>query len=239
MQATARRTASPPEDGCRVWGPLVSAVLGLVVAGGCSSTTDARPRFRIEIAPSSVSLSVHDQTALRASVVDATGRTVPNGAVFWSTEDASIATISPTGLVTGESPGRARVAASAEGVTGTATVTVSAPVIASVAIVPQNVTVLRGATAQLQAAAYDQSGHAIGGLSTQWGSSDQSIATVDASGLVTGVNAGRTVVTAAIAGQFASATIVVTSPGGGGGGGGDGHHHHHGHHGGGGNGGNG
>ena len=50
------------------------------------------------------------------------------------------------------------------------------------------------------------------GLSATWGSSEQTVATVNASGTVTGVSPGRATVTVSVAGRVAPATIIVATP---------------------------
>lgn len=64
--------------------------------------------------------------------------------------------------------------------------------------------VAHGSTTQLTATTTPAGGHVL------WGTSDPSKATVDASGLVTGVAAGQAVVTAYFGGLTASCTVTVT-----------------------------
>jgi hypothetical protein len=193
--------------------PAIAAVAALVVSGGgCSGPTGIQNVSAIRIQPSAIALIVPRQTTLRASAVDAAGRVVAMDQLYWSSEDTTIATVSSGGVVTAVTPGVARIAASAEGVTGIAIVTVSAVTVAEVVVVPETLRVAPTATGQLRATAYDASGNVVTGLSTAWGSSDQSVATVNSSGTVTGVGQGTATVTAAIAGQVASATIIVATP---------------------------
>ena len=118
----------------------------------------------------------------------------------------------PPHVVTAAATGRVNVAASAGGVTGIAIVTVSPVSVADVVVVPETLTVMPKGTGQLNAAAFGPSGNEVAGLSVVWGSSHQSVATVDASGRVTGVTPGISTVTAAMAGRVASATVVVEKP---------------------------
>ncbi|GEM_PF-3719712 len=197
---------------CR-WVPAIAAVASLVISGsGCSAPTGIQTVSAIRIQPSAIALLVPRQTTLRATAVDARGRVVTMDQVYWSSEDTTIATVSSSGVVTAVTPGRARIAASAEGVTGIAVVTVSAVTVAEVVVVPETLRVVPNAMGQLRATAYDASGNVVTGLSAVWGSSAQSVATVNSSGTVTGVAPGTATVTAAIAGQVASATIVVATP---------------------------
>jgi trimeric autotransporter adhesin len=195
------------------WMPAIAAVASMVTSGGgCSGSTGIETVSAIRIQPSAIALLVLRQTTLRATAVDAAGRMVTMGQVYWSSEDTTIATVSTSGVVTAVTPGRARIAASAEGVTGVATVTVSVVTVAEVVVVPETLRVAPNGMGQLRATAYDASGNVVTGLSAVWGSSEQSVATVNSTGTVTGVSPGSATATAAIAGQVASATIFVATP---------------------------
>ena len=62
--------------------------------------------------------------------------------------------------------------------------------VASVSVSPSDATVEVGATLQLTAEARDAEGNVISRCSPSWSSSDESVATVDSDGLVTGIAAG-------------------------------------------------
>jgi Bacterial Ig-like domain (group 2) len=201
------------QGGSHRWVRAIAAVACLVISGGgCSGPTGIQAVSAIRVQPSAIALLVPRQTTLRATAVDAAGRVLAMSRVYWSSEDTTIATVSSSGVVTAVTPGRARIAASAEGVTGIAIVTISAVTVAEVVVLPETLTVTPNATGQLRATAYDPSGNVVTGLSAAWGSSEPSVATVSASGTVTGVSPGMATVTAAIAGRVASATIRVATP---------------------------
>ena len=66
-----------------------------------------------------------------------------------------------------------------------------------------------GTTVQLTGEAMDANGHAVATAQFSWESSDVAIATVDASGLVTGVGVGTVTITASAGGRQGSAEITV------------------------------
>ena len=66
-----------------------------------------------------------------------------------------------------------------------------------------------GETVRLRAAVRDQNGQAMPGASVTWSSDSASVATVDASGLVTAAGNGTAMVTASVAEARASAAITV------------------------------
>lgn len=90
------------------------------------------------------------------------------------------------------------------------------PTYTSLTVSPSSGSVQVGATLQLAATPRDQYGAAMSGLgSAQWSSSSSAVATVSASGLVTGVAAGTATITATLASggttKTATATITVTT----------------------------
>ena len=84
------------------------------------------------------------------------------------------------------------------------------PAVASVVVTPENPTLVSlGETVQLTASARDASGNTISGKTFTWSSSDVSIVTVNASGLVTAVANGTTSVKATTDGIPGSASATV------------------------------
>jgi hypothetical protein len=72
-------------------------------------------------------------------------------------------------------------------------------------------TIMIGQTVQLTATVRDLHGNALG-VSVRWSSSDTLVATVSATGLVTGVAAGTAVITATAGRESDSATVTVLAP---------------------------
>lgn len=79
----------------------------------------------------------------------------------------------------------------------------------SVAVTPSPASVRVGGTVQLTATPYDAVGAAIGGKTATWSSSNTAVATVNGSGLVTGVSPGTTTISATIDGYTGSAPLTV------------------------------
>ncbi len=84
--------------------------------------------------------------------------------------------------------------------------------VASVSTSPSAATVIFGNTTQLSATTKDASGNALSGRAVTWASSDGTVATVDAAGLVTATGAGTATITATSEGKSGSAVITVTKP---------------------------
>ena len=66
-------------------------------------------------------------------------------------------------------------------------------------------------TLQLQAVARDAAGLAVAGVMISWTSSDQAVATVSSTGLVTAVAEGPSTITAAVLTASSSAQLTVTT----------------------------
>ena len=79
----------------------------------------------------------------------------------------------------------------------------------SVAIVAPQTILVVGATVQLTASVYDQSGARIPNATVAWRSLTPTIATVSASGLVTGVSTGSATIEAESSGKTAQITLTV------------------------------
>ncbi len=79
----------------------------------------------VEVLPASASVSVGSSVQLRAIARTSTGQKIPGAAFAWSSSVPSIASVDQSGTVTGVSAGTATISASASGVTGTSSVSVS------------------------------------------------------------------------------------------------------------------
>ena len=88
--------------------------------------------------------------------------------------------------------------------------------VASVAVTPASVSVLVAGLVQLNAEPRSANGTALTGRTVTWASSDVSVASVSATGLVTGVAPGSVTITAISEGVDGTATVTVlaSSPGG-------------------------
>ncbi len=162
------------------------------------------------VSPATVELTALATTVqLTAEVRDQDGRVMSGVTVTWSSDDTSVASVGASGLVTAVANGQATITASRESASGSAAVTVMQSV-ASVQVSPATVELAAlGATVQLTAEAFDGNGHAVATAEFSWESSDVAIATVDASGLVTGVAVGTVTITASAGGGQGTAEITV------------------------------
>ncbi|MBR1822121.1 MAG: leucine-rich repeat protein, partial [Clostridia bacterium] len=151
--------------------------------------------------------------AARDTVTLAVTDIVPAGAelsLTWASSDSSIATVDESGLVSGRKPGDATVTAVTEyGVTRQCAVHVCYPVTA-IALDPASATLSVGETLALTANVTARTQSLVNHLVT-FTSSDDTVATVDQSGLITAVDAGRATISVT-SGNGVSAECEITVP---------------------------
>src|SRR6266571_2246137 len=147
------------------------------------------PVAAVTVTPPTATIGV-GQTAQYAAITrDAFGNPLGGRTVTWSSSNPAVATVNGTGQATG----------------------VDVPV-ASVTVSPATASVQVGQAVQLTATPKDANGNPLAGRTVTWTSSSTAAATVNSSGLVTGVAAGSTTITATSEGQSGAAAITVTSP---------------------------
>ncbi|MDE2889522.1 MAG: Ig-like domain-containing protein, partial [Gemmatimonadota bacterium] len=120
-------------------------------------------------------------------------------------------------LATGVDAGSTTIRATVDGKSGTATLKVTEPppprpVVDRVSVSPSSASIEEGKTQQFSATAYTSDNVAISGKTFTWSSSSTSVATVNSSGLATGVDAGSTTIRATVDGKSGTATLTVTGP---------------------------
>jgi uncharacterized protein YjdB len=157
-----------------------------------------------------LTLGVSATGTLTATLKDAAGNVLTGRTVTWTSSLGAIATVSSTGVVTGQSPGTATITATSEGKTGTATVVVQAGPAATVIVTPSPVSVRVGNSVQLTATAFDAFGNWITGRSFTWTTSNGAVATVSSTGLVTTKRTGTVIITATMDAKSGASNVTVT-----------------------------
>ncbi|MDE2751723.1 MAG: Ig-like domain-containing protein, partial [Gemmatimonadota bacterium] len=164
----------------------------------------------VTVSPATAQLTALGATVqLSAEVRDQNGQVIAGATVTWASNAATVATVSVSGLVTAVANGSATITATAGSASGNATVTVAQEA-SNVAVTPAETTIAAlGDTVRLAAEALDANGNAIAGTEFSWESSDATVATVDASGLVTAMADGSAMITATAGSASGSATVTV------------------------------
>jgi uncharacterized protein YjdB len=129
--------------------------------------------------------------------------------VTWSSSDETRATVDNTGKVTTVGGGDVTISAAAGGKTGTFDINVQYPV-GSVAVGAPAGSIRQEGTVDLDATLLDTQGAAAVGRSIQWSSSNTAIATVNSSGVVSGVADGTVTITATSEGVSGTTQVTVS-----------------------------
>ena len=132
--------------------------------------------------------------------------------VIWTSGSLSVATITSGGLATGNTAGSSLITATLNGISGTATLTVTSAPLVSLAVTPASPSIGAGATQQFKATG-TYSDNSTADLTNQvsWASGSLSVATITSGGLATGNTAGSSLITATLNGISGTATLTVTS----------------------------
>jgi uncharacterized protein YjdB len=167
----------------------------------------------IEVTPASATLTAVGGTRqFQAVARDAGGAPLEGFTFAWSSSDAAIATIDPvSGLATTVARGVTLIAATAGGVTGHGSLTVSK--IASIRVSPAAATLIEvGATQTFSAEALDENGIPIPDVEFGWSSSASQVATVEGgTGVATATGIGSTEIEAVADGISGSSTLRVST----------------------------
>ena len=113
-------------------------VLGLILMTGCSEGADPTvPEVTavwdgvvasVTVSPAELTMGSGDNTTLTATVRDAAGNVLTGGEVTWHTSNNDCVGVNGlTGVLTGKGPPGATITARTDGITGTASITVTGP----------------------------------------------------------------------------------------------------------------
>jgi MYXO-CTERM domain-containing protein len=165
----------------------------------------------IDVAPTTATVTAGGTQQFTATVRDQYGAAMAGETVTWTSSDPAVATVDASGLATAVAAGSADVIAHDGAITGSGTLTVTAPVVDHVVVTPPSATATVGNTQQFTAQAFDASDAVIAGATFTWSSDDDTIATVDGAGLATAVAEGSATITATASGVDGTATFTVTT----------------------------
>jgi trimeric autotransporter adhesin len=133
--------------------------------------------------------------------------------VSWQSSDATIATVSAAGSLQALKAGTVTITATLNSVSGTAGVTVGSAVLTAINVGVPNPSVSSGATEQLTATAvYSDNSTQTVTSQAVWQSSDTTLASVAAGGLLTALKTGGVTVTATWNSISGTAAVAVTAP---------------------------
>ena len=186
-----------------------SAAVGVTVQDAPPATIAVAPGLR----------SVEEGKAVRLSAVikDASGSVLALNAA-WRSLDAQIATVSSDGLVTGvaTSPAQARIVASVaasgtQTLADTVLITVTPASVATIQVGVAATSIEVGEQTPATATLRGEGGQVLTGRTVTWSSSAPNVASVSATGVVTGVGPGSATITAQREGKSGAASVQVVA----------------------------
>jgi 6-phosphogluconolactonase (cycloisomerase 2 family) len=134
------------------------------------------------------------------------------GSATWTSSNRSVATVA-AGLATSTGYGTTTITASVGGQSATASLIVAEPALTSITVAPSTVTVYQGTAIQLTATGEYTDGSSVDVTSTvTWSSSNTSIATISAQGLVQSIGLGTDTVSATLQNVTGTNSVTVVPP---------------------------
>ena len=165
----------------------------------------------ISVSPISIFLAVGETKQFTAQGTTVNGDTSDvSGSATWESSSTSVATVDSTGKVTAVGAGNSTITASKDGVSSSGSLIVDLQPLSTIDITPNLPTVASGSTLQLTATGtFADNTHRILTNQVAWSSGTSSVATVNTSGVVTGVSAGTSQITATVSTSTGSVTGTV------------------------------
>jgi trimeric autotransporter adhesin len=182
--------------------------------GGTNAGSPAAVLQSIQITPAATSIAagLTQQFTATGKYSDNGSKDLTNSAT-WSSSNTSAATVSGTGMVTSKAQGSTTITATYSGIGGNTTLTVTAAVLASIAVTPASASLPLGTGVQLTATGTYTDGSTQNLTnSATWNSSNTSAASVSSTGMVTSNAQGSATITAAYSGIGGHASLTVTAP---------------------------
>lgn len=177
----------------------------------------------VTVQPLSATLQVGETVALDAVPRANDGSEVTGVPMTWQSTATAIVEVTSSGVVTARSAGSAQVTVQVGSASASIVVTVTPPpqprqpttqpaAVASVRVTPGTVELSVGDRARVAATLADGSGAIIGGRTTDWSTSDPTVVSVDANGIISATGAGVAQVQAQSEGIIGAAIVTVVTP---------------------------
>ena len=196
---------------------MITATTGEISGTAMLTVTEPPPPpvvATVMVSPSEASIEEGLEHQFEAMAVTSDGMAISDVEFTWMSSDENVATVDSNGLATGVSAGEAAITATVDGVSDMAilTVTEPPPVLARIEVSPPMAEIEEGNTQQFTAKGLTSDSEEIPDVSFIWSSSNTNVATVDADGLTTAINAGTTMIRAMAEGITGTGSLTVTAP---------------------------
>ena len=196
---------------------LATAALVVACGSGVTATTPTPPGppiAEIDIFGPDATLPLGSTFQFIVVALDSSFHKTTTPPITWTSSAPNVATISAAGLVTALALGTTTITATTGKLTRSATVKVGAGPAITLVIGGPAAGLAVGVKYSFVVTARDQSGNLLASPSITWSSSSMTVATISATGVVTTLMVGNTVITAAIGTLTASFSLtVLANPG--------------------------
>ena len=161
----------------------------------------------IQVGQFTEQLPVGKAVRLGVRLTDPSGAELTSLPLSWQSDAPTVASVQPDGTVIGHSPGTASISVSCQGKVATSQIRVRGPMVTRIEVSPSTVRLTPGRSLQLAVALTAVDGQPVPGAPVTWQSSNPEIATVSATGVLSGMAAGSTTIEARC--DSASAAVAV------------------------------
>jgi N-acetylneuraminic acid mutarotase len=193
----------------------ISATLG-AISGSTTLTVVTASLTSIAVTPPNPSIARGTGQQFIATGNFSDGSTQDlSSSVTWASTNTAVASISNVsgsrGLANGLNTGSTTISATLGAISGSITLTVTAAMLSSISVTPVSPAIARGTTQQFTATGI-YSDNTTQDLTSvvSWASSNNTLATITALGLATGLNVGSVTITATSGGASGSTTLIIT-----------------------------
>ncbi|WP_076586668.1 Ig-like domain-containing protein [Vibrio ostreicida] len=193
----------------------IMATMGNITSNRIRVTVTGAVITDIQVTPATVVVA-KGQTQPLVAIATYSDRSASDvtDSVSWIADDTGIITVTPTGLLTGIEVGTTHIGATLDSVSSNrVSIEVTSAIVTSIQVTPALISIAKGRTQPLTAIA-TYSDRTVSDISDHvaWTSMDTSMATVDPSGLLTGIGTGTTEMTASKDGITSNRILVEITP---------------------------
>lgn len=207
----ATMNTSGAAKGVSIGSSIITADFQAQSATSLLTVTDAS-LTSIMLTPANPHIPKGNTLQLTATGIYSDGISVDiTSSAIWSSADTLIATVNADGVVSGITSGSAIITATSAALSATTTVTVTDTTLTSIAVTPGNQTIVKGSNKQLTATGtYSDGSLANITASVTWSSADTLVATVNNSGLASGIETGSSLISASSGALSGSTNLTIT-----------------------------
>jgi uncharacterized protein YjdB len=183
------------------------------ISGSATLTVTAAVLTSISVTPNLASVAAGQSQQFTATGTYSNGTTQNlTGSSTWISSTTSVATVNSSGFATSAAQGSVTITVTSGTISGSANLSVTAPVLTSLSVSPASASIADGTIQQFTATGTYSDGSAQDLTSTVSWSSSSTSATIAAGGLATGASVGAATITATDGSITASAALTVGQP---------------------------